>query len=498
MPAPRDPVILAVDIGTSSVRTALFDLSGRRLPNSLVQREHAVSHSPAGAAELGVEALEAGFFHCLERTLPHARRRPVSAVGMSCFWHSLVGTDRRGKALTPIYTWADARCRGDAARLREELPERDYHARTGCMLRASYWPAKLRWLARERRGLFRRVSRWQSPAEVLLGKLCDGGDAVCAYGMATGTGLFDPSTMRWDDELLALCGLQAEQVPQIVPGSLRLRAEHARRFPQLAEAQWWPALGDGAAGNLGSGATRQGRAAINVGTSAAFRVMHEGRRAKSPFGLFAYRVDARRFVVGGAVSNAGNLRAWCRRELNLPGSERALDDALAARPEPLGSLVTLPFWSAERAPTWCEELGGVISGLSQTTTALDLLQATTEGVYHRLAAIADLSLPAQNRADPQATQIIVSGGILKSSHLLQRLADVLGRPVYPSLEPEASLRGAAVYALERMVAKGWTEGARPEVGAVVRPRARYARMYGRERERQRQLEALMTVDTRSE
>ena len=504
MPAPRDPLVLAVDIGTSSVRTALFDGRGRRLPGSLAQQEHALSHSPAGAAELDPAALENGFLRCLDETLPHARRRPVLAVGISCFWHSLVGTDRRGEALTPIYTWADARCRDDAARLREELSERDYHRRTGCMLRASYWPAKLRWLAREKRGLFRRISRWQSPAESLLGKWCEHGRDVCAFGMATGTGLFNPSTLRWENDLLELCGLKTDQVPTLSDDSLRLKAEHARRFPQLAEARWWPAIGDGAAGNLGSGATREGRAAINVGTSAAFRVMREGRKAQSPFGLFAYRVDARRFVVGGAVSNAGNLRAWCHRELNLPGSEHALDNALAARPEPLRSLVTLPFWSAERAPTWCEDLGGVIAGLSQNTTALDLLQSTTEGVYHRLAMIADLSLPEKRLAGGKrvrrqpATEIIVSGGILKSAHLLQRLANVLGRPVSPSKEPEASLRGAAVYALEKIGAEGWHDGMPLEIGPAVRPLARPATLYAHERERQRKLEALMQSDGRDE
>ena len=499
MPAHRDPLVLAVDIGTSSVRTALFDARGRCLPGSLAQRAHAVTHAPAGAAELDPATLEAGLLRCLDRTLPHARRRPVPAVGISCFWHSLVGSDRRGKLLTPIYTWADARCRHDATRLRAELSERGYHARTGCMLRASFWPAKLRWLAREQRGLFRRVARWHSPAESLLAKLCaDGGD-VCAHGMATGTGLYNPSTLRWDDGLLELCGLRRDQVPLLTEGALRLRPEYARKFPALAEAQWWPAIGDGAAGNLGSGATREGRAAINVGTSAAFRVMREGRVARSPFGLFAYRVDPRRFVVGGAVSNAGNLRAWCRRELNLPGADPALDDALAARPGPASSLVTLPFWSAERAPTWCEELSGLVCGLTQNTSALDLLQSTTEGVYHRLAAIADLSLagtrpgPGKTARRPPATQIIVSGGILKSAHLLQRLADVLGRPVSPSTEPEASLRGAAVYALEKAAVAGWTEAARPGVGAQVRPRARYAALYGREREKQQRLEALMTA-----
>ncbi len=504
MPVSRPPLVLALDIGTSSVRTALFDLRGQRLPGSLAQKTHAVSHSPQGAAELDPAVLEKGFLACLEETLPQARKRPIAAVGISCFWHSLIGTDTRSKALTPIYTWADARCREDAAQLRAEHSEKKYHARTGCMLRASYWPAKLRWLARERRGLFRRISHWQSPAEWLLGKICVQGGEVTAYGMATGTGLFDPSTLDWEDDLLEWCGLRREQVPRVGEDFLTPRPEFARRFPALAGARWWPAIGDGAAGNLGSGATREGRAAINVGTSAAFRVMRAGRAAKSPFGLFAYRVDSRRFVVGGAASNAGNLRAWCRRELALPKSEHALDEALAARPAPMSSLVTLPFWSAERAPTWCEDLGGVICGFSQNTTALDLLQSTTEGVYHRLAAIADLSLPektapqAKGTSARPATRIIVSGGVLKSAHLLQRLADVLGRPVSPSLEPEASLRGAAVYAIERTGGPGSTEAFPLEVGPTVRPRARYAALYLVERERQRRLEKTMSAAGRED
>ena len=134
----------------------------------------------------------------------------------------------------------------------------------------------------------------------------------------------------------------------------------------------------------------------------------------------------------------------------------------------------------------------MISGLSQNTTALDLLQSTTEGVYHRLAAIADLSLPAKKGSDSPVTQIIVSGGVLKSAHLLQRLADVLGRPVSPSLEPEASLRGAAVYAIERIDESGAVAELPPEVGPAVRPRARYASRYLVERKRQQRLERLMS------
>lgn len=488
MPAAAPSFALAIDIGTSSVRTALFDRSARRVAGSMQQSTYSVSHSPEGVAELDLSVLEKSLLECLHETLARAGRRKIAAVGISCFWHSLLGADVKGRPLTPIYTWADSRCREDAARLRQERSEARYHALTGCMLRASYWPAKLRWLARTQPQIWKKVVRWQSPAEWLLGRFCEKGDAVCAHGMATGTGLYNPTTLAWDPDLLENCGLRPENVPTISDEPLCLRDDLRGKFPALAEAQWWPAIGDGAAGNLGCGATHAGRAAINVGTSAAFRVMRQGKIGKVPFGLFCYRVDARRFVVGGAVSNAGNLRAWCCRELNLPEKDAALDRALSARPLPASGLVVLPFWSAERAPTWCEELSGTIVGLSQNTTALDLLQATTEAVYQRLALIADLSLPS-SRGKAAPTEIVVSGGILKSTGLLQRLANVLGRTVHPSTEPEASLRGAAVYALERSGAPVDGQGI---IGPPVHPQGKAASLYAAERERQQRLEKTLS------
>lgn len=488
MTAARSPLVLALDVGTSSTRAALFDSRARRLSGTMTQAAYAVSHSDDGAAELQTGTLLAAVDRCIKGTLARSRGRNVDAVGVSSFWHSLLGLDVAGRPVTPIYTWADSRCRDDAVQLRSELSEKAYHRRTGCMLRASFWPAKLRWLARTKPTLFGRAARWQSPADWLAGHYCEGGVDACAYGMATGTGLFNPRTLRWDGSLTELCGLRSEQLCPLTENGLRLSATMRKKHPVLADACWWPAIGDGAASNLGSGATRPGRAAVNIGTSAAFRVMREGRDARTPFGLFCYRVDSKRYVVGGAVSNAGNLRAWCRRELDLPADEKALDRALSARPGPLRSLVTLPFWSAERAPTWCEELAGVISGLTQNTTALDVLQSTTEAVYHRLALIADLSLGSS------PAKIIVSGGVLKSDGLLQRLADVMGREVHPSPEPEASLRGAAVYALEKMGHDIASHDApEPSVRAAVRPRARWARAYVAERARQQSLEQVLTA-----
>ncbi len=481
-------LILAFDIGTSSLRTSLFTAGGDRLEQTTAQETYPLRTATDGTAELDPAHLRAAARACLRSTLAKLReekplrKAKIVGIGASCFWHSFVGVGKGNAPVTPVITWADSRCVEDAAQMRRDFKERDIHALTGCMVRASFWPAKLRWLRRTQPAVFRKVTRWLSPIEWLQRELC--GEANCAYGMATGTGLFNPTRLKWEPKLLEYCGVSADQLGRLSEEPTTLLPEWAAEFPELADVPWFPGIGDGAASNLGSGATRPGLAAINVGTSAALRVMTRGKKARAPFGLFCYRVDAERFLVGGAVSNAGNLRAWCVRELALPDDNAVIERELEARPLPEHGLTILPFWTAERAPTWRDDLQGTIVGLSQSTTALDLLQATTEAVYYRIARIAEM-VAKHEGATPK---FIVSGGIQKSPASISRFANVLNAPLYPNDEPEASIRGAAVYVagkLGRKVAP--FKGGKP-----VRPKAKIADVYRAERARQLKLETLIS------
>jgi gluconokinase len=167
----------------------------------------------------------------------------------------------------------------------------------------------------------------------------------------------------------------------------------------------------------------------------------DGRKAgnATPFGLFRYAVDRERTVIGGAVSNAGNLRHWCVREFRIDDAEKALSRTAAAS----DALTVLPFWVGERAPSWPENLRGALIGLSQASSASEILRATTCAVFYRLGEILDLIETCAGRA----REVIVSGGILRSPASIRLLADALGRDLRVSPVPEASLRGAAVYAL---------------------------------------------------
>jgi len=480
-----EPLILALDIGRTYSHAAFFDITAHRAAATAVQHDYPLLTSADGMAEIEPGALLGAARGCITEAL-HRRRadavlrtRPVAGIGVSCLWHSMVGCAEKGEAVTRIITSADTRCRDAAEVLRKRFDERKIHARTGCMLRPQFWPAKMAWLQRIEARLFARVRQWMSPAEWLQLRLA--GDANCAISMASGTGFFDPAAMKWDAGMLKSAELAPENFRPISDEPAPVSGALAQEFSELRGVPWFPGIGDGAAASLGCGAAHPGHAAIQFGDGAAIRAMGDGAPV-APFGLCCFRVDARRHLVDGTVSNSANLRAWCLRELRLAdGAE--LEAALAARHGPQHGLVVLPSWNGEHAPSWNDDATGTIHGIRQGTTALDILQAITEATHHRIARALDLL--GENGIGAQ--KLIVSGGITKSASAIERLANVLGHPIYPNGEPDTALRGAAVFALEKL---GYPIPGHKLINPI-KPRKAAAREYAEARERQRRIEELL-------
>ncbi len=238
---------LAIDIGTSSTRSAIYDARGERLLDTTAQVAYPLITGADGRAELRPEDLRRAVSGVLEKTFAAWRkakaRGALAGIGVSCFWHSLLGLDAKGRAITPVFTWADSRCREAAAALRKNPGETAMHARTGCMARASFWPAKLIWLKKAEPALFRRVARWVSPAEWIQELWC--GAANVSFAMASGTGLLDGRTLRWDAALLRKCGITASRLNPVSDAPGKIVAAQVRKFPELDGVPWFPAIGDG-------------------------------------------------------------------------------------------------------------------------------------------------------------------------------------------------------------------------------------------------------------
>ncbi|HTD80123.1 MAG TPA: FGGY family carbohydrate kinase, partial [Chloroflexota bacterium] len=204
--------VLALDVGTSSCRASLYDLMARPVEAAAAQITYAPHVTAEGGAELDPNVLFEQVCATIGRVLADKQPRVV-AVGTSTFWHSLVGVDASGQPLTPVYLWLDARSRGEVPSLRRVLEERAVHARTGCVLHWSYWPAKLSWLRRTQPEVFDKVHRWVSFGELLLERLT--GQAQVSTSMASGTGLLDIHRGVWDAEVLEALAIEPQRLGQI-------------------------------------------------------------------------------------------------------------------------------------------------------------------------------------------------------------------------------------------------------------------------------------------
>ena len=419
--------VLALDVGTSSVRAHRFGAAADERGEP-AQRDYTSELDPDRIVAWTREAIEEA-----------GGANGADAVGASCFGHSLLALDKRGRPLTPIMSWRDTRSADAADWLLGRLDNHAIHARTGCHIHTSYWPAKLAWLAQEKQDVFRAAHRFVSFCDYLYAQLL-GREVPTSISMASPTGLVDLRTRTWDEELLGTLGLDPERLPEISDAPVD---------------GWYPALLDGACSNLGAGCVTGERAALMIGTSGAIRTVYE-------------------------LSDGGNLYAWIDQTLEDS------DGSLADRDPSSHGLTFLSLLGGERSPGWHQHARGAVHGLTFDTTPLDLRQAGLEGVAFRFAEVADLM--------PWIEEIVVTGGaLLKDPDWVQLMADALGRPVTTSGVKEASLRGAAVVVLERL---GETPAPAP-LGAVVEPRPDKVDLFRAARERQRRLYEVVTSEPTS-
>ncbi len=362
----------------------------------------------------------------------------IVAAGVSCFFHSVSGLDRSGRPITPVLSWADTTSAADAASLREEVDAREVHERTGAPVHASYWPARIIRLRREQPA----IRRWAGFPELLAGELT--GRVMISRSMASGTGLLDRARGSWAEPLLARLDVAADDLPPIVADDEpigRLSEASARRWPQLANLEWFAAWGDGACGNVGLGAARPGTAALMIGTSGALRGLVGERAPAVPDGLFAYRLGGGG-LVGGQLSEGGGLLAWAGRLLGR--SLASLERGAAAIEPAAHGLTILPYTFGERGLGYHDQARGTVTGLMPYTDAPSVYRAIVESIAYGFVAI-DERLAGTLGGPPS---LIVSGGALSHSPLLgQVLADALGRDIGIATGVEASRRGAAILAL---------------------------------------------------
>lgn len=446
--------LLVVDVGTSGVRAAVVDESGRV---GDVEHRPVPPTTPApGLVEFDPDAIADAALTLATTVLE--RSGPVRGVGIANQRASTIVWERgSGRPVGPGIGWQDLRTVGTCLTLQGE----------GVRVAPNASATKLSYLLdtfdpdRSRDLCFGTVDSW------VAWTLSSGALHVTDATNAGVTGLQRTDATGWSDELLRTLRIPPAMLPVMVDSSGMVgEATALPGSPPICAL-----AGDQQASLVGQGCTLAGLAKATFGTGGMLdacvgdrRPAYPTRGAQGTFPIVAWRRDGRiTWGVEAVMLSAGTCVEWLRDDLGVIDSA-ADSEAVAARCADTGDVWFVPALLGLGTPFWDFGARGTVLGISRGTGRPELVRAVLEGVAHRGA---DLLQAAEADAGLTVAALRIDGGMSANGVFVQALADAIGRPVEISPELEATALGAAY--LAGMALGIWKDEA--DVAAAWRPRA---------------------------
>ena len=477
--------ILALDQGTSSSRSIVFDAQGRI--RAMAQRELTQHYPQPGWVEHDPEEIWESQLATAREALAKAglAARDISAIAITNQRETTLVWDRRtGKALHKAIVWQDRRGEPLCAQLRAHGHAADIQHSTGLVVDSYFSASKLRWLLDHVNGAhiaaaqgdlaFGTVDSW------LIWKLTGGRVHATDVSNASRTMLFDIRHNTWDHELLKLLHVPDSVLPKVFPSS---------HIYGKSNAEWLGAplpiagvVGDQQAALFGQACFKAGQAKNTYGTG-CFMLMHTGQRFEnSSSGLIttaAAQITAQpAYALEGSVFIGGAVVQWLRDGLRAIQSSGDVQ-ALAESVPDAGGVMFVPAFTGLGAPYWNADARGAIVGLTRGSTVAHIARAALESIAFQSAALLQaMARDAVANGGVAPHELRVDGGACVNNLLMQFQADLLGIPVVRPRVTETTALGAAclaglatgVYSGLDEVAALWSEERRFEPG-LLRPQA---------------------------
>jgi glycerol kinase len=479
------PFILALDQGTTSSRSVVFDAQGRELARA--QREFTQHYPQPGwvehdAGEIWDTQLE---------TIHEALRKAgigadqLAAIGITNQRETTLLWERAsGRPLGPAIVWQDRRTADHCARLREAGLLGGIRQRTGLLLDPYFSATKIAWLLEETPGLRRRAEQGEvcfgTIDSWLLYRLSGGRAHLTDVSNASRTLLFDIHSLAWDDWLLEQFGIPRALLPEVRPSA----GHFADSDPAVlgAAVPVTGVAGDQQAALFGQACITPGMAKNTYGTG-AFLVMNIGPKPLICDGALTtlawqlgnappvYAMEASIFVAGAAIQ-------WLRDGLGLVASAAEAEE-LARSVEDSGGVIFVPALTGLGAPHWDSQARGLIIGITRGTTRAHLARAAIEAMAFQVRDGLDAMRAGAGVA---LRELRVDGGAARNDLLLQFQADLLATPVLRPAVTETTVLGAAALAAvgagladEAELARRWALQRRFEPAMQGAPQDRHYR-----------------------
>ena len=445
--------LLALDQGTSSSRSIVFDPAGQ--VKAMAQQELTQIYPRPGWVEHDPQEIWRTQLATAQEALRKAgvSAREVRAIGITNQRETTVVWNRAtGRPIHNAIVWQDRRAEPACAELRERGLAGTIQAKTGLLIDAYFSGTKLKWLLDNVPGArqlaangelaFGTVDSW------LIWRLTGGAVHATDVSNASRTMLFNVHTNAWDAELLQAMDIPAKMLPSVKPSS----ALYGETSPDLLghAVTIGGVAGDQQSALFGQACFKPGMVK-NTYCTGCFMLMHSGQRIQlSDNGLIATSAaqvgTQPEFASEGSVFVGGAVVQWLRDGLRaIQGSSEV--QALAESVPDAGGVMLVPAFTGLGAPYWKPDARGTITGLTRGSTLAHIARAALESIAFQSAALLQaMSRDVVAAGDAAVTELRVDGGACVNDLLMQFQADLLGVPVVRPAVTETTALGAAYLA----------------------------------------------------
>ena len=459
--------VMAIDQGTSSTKTIIFDEKGQAVAKGSVELK--TNHFDNGFVEQDPEAIYQNVLDSVRDCLIHFTNHgfdisTIVSCGISNQRETFVLWDKAGKPLSPAVVWACKRSIAICNDLKTKGQEALVKQKTGLLIDPYFSATKLLWLLENDANLkaklengevyFGTVDCW------LLWKMTNGQAFKTDYTNAHRTLLFNIHTLTWDKEILKLWGLEKLNLPEVCPSSfdfgltiLDLRLDNStnrqssipNRQSSIVNCQFpiTSLIGDSHAAAFGEGCFEKGTAKVTLGTGSSIMMNTGNKPVNSSNGMLTTicwstenRID---YALEGAIVSCGSTLEWLKNELNLFENPAETEQMAYSVPNNAG-VYLIPAFSGLGAPHWQMSRKASIEGMTFGTTKNHIVRAALESISYQIKDVVEAM--EQDMQSPLST-ISVNGGMTNNQFVIRFLVDLLRLPLKKQQNADVSALGAA-------------------------------------------------------
>ena len=433
---------IGIDLGTSAVKLLLVDGDGQICGS--VSEEYPLSFPQPGWSEQEPADWWDAVCRGLKKLLDGQDASQVAGIGVGGQMHGLVTLDENDNVIRPAILWNDGRTAKETDWLNSAVGKEKLSALTANIAFAGFTAPKILWMQANEPENFARIAKIMLPKDYI--GYCLTGVHACDYSDASGMLLLDVQNKCWSEEMLDICGVRKEQMPQLFEsfetiGVVKTETAAALGLPENVKVV--AGAGDNAAAAVGTGTVGDGACNISLGTSGTIFISSERFGVDPNNALHAFAHADGTYHLMGCMLSAASCNKWFCEDIlatqDYAGEQSPIDDSA------LGSnrVYFLPYLMGERSPINDTDARGTFIGLTMDSGRADMVQAVLEGVAF---AIRD-SFEVAKSLGIHIERSMLCGGGAKSPLWRKIMANVLDIPLDIPQTEEGPGYGAAMLAM---------------------------------------------------